>query len=225
MGKLVRATYPPAFSFGLLILIFLLSCFLSHQIFDVPFSKSESVYFGMILVGIAVIIMILILWEEFLFPIKVKEIDGEIIFRNHRTKLKAQILMYCFIPAIFCFIYFEYDVNHFRFWIWAAVCMIAPVAETIHSGINNYNDFLRFSDKEIEYKNNEKEGCFQVKDIKNIMIITVKGKTAHKIQLSLNNGNAETIDLDEMELENFYEVIYNYTTRHYKNLVTETSSS
>ncbi|MFL5728926.1 MAG: heavy metal transporter, partial [Cytophagaceae bacterium] len=108
MAKLIRPTYPPAFSFGLLILIFLLSCFLSHQIFDVPFSKSfeenEKVYFGMILVGAAVIIMILILWEEILFPIKVKEINGEVIFRNHRTKLKAQMLMYCFIPAIFIFI-------------------------------------------------------------------------------------------------------------------------
>jgi hypothetical protein len=225
MGKLIRPTYPPVFSFGLLILIFLLSCFLSHQVFNVPFSKSESVYLGMILVGIAVIIMILILWEEFLFPIKVKEVNGEIIFRNHRTKLKAQILMYCFIPAIFVFIYFEYDVNHFRFFIWAAVCIGAPIVEKLTSGINNYNDFLKLSHREIKYKNNEKEGRFAIKDIKNITIITAKKEVRHKIQLLFASNAIVVIDLDEMELEVFYDSIYKYITVHYKHLLTETNAA
>ena len=131
MGKIIRPTYPKEFSIGLMLLIFVIAGLLSHQIFNVPYSKlaeNLNVFFGMFLVGIAVVIMVLIIWEEILFPIKTKEVNGGMVFRNHGAKLKTQIFIYCSIPAIFCFIYFEYEVNHVRFFIWATVCMVAPVA-------------------------------------------------------------------------------------------------
>ena len=74
MGKIIRPTYPVEFSVGLLILIFVLSFFLSSQIFDVRWHElmeGTSAYFGMFLISIAVIVMVLILWEDFLFPVKV----------------------------------------------------------------------------------------------------------------------------------------------------------
>jgi len=81
MGKLIRPTYPAGFNVGLLLLIFVIVFFLSHQIFEVrirDLNENLHVYFGMILAGMAVIIMILILWEEFLFPIRVKYTVGYI---------------------------------------------------------------------------------------------------------------------------------------------------
>jgi hypothetical protein len=221
MGKIIRPTYPKEVSIGVLLLIFIFSYLLSHQIFDVrvhELKENKDVYYGMFLVSVAVIIMVLIMWEEILFPIKIKEIDGGMIFRNHRTKLKAQLLIYCSIPAIFTFIYMEYEVNHIRFIIWAAVCMIPPVVEKIFSGINNYNDFLRLTDREVAYKNNEKEGIFQLTEIQNISIIEDERKVIHKVQLLLKNNDEVTIDLDEMELDDFFPSIDSYITSHYKHL-------
>jgi hypothetical protein len=222
MGKIIRPTYPKEVSIGVLLLIFIFSYLLSHQIFDVrvhELKENKDVYYGMFLVSVAVIIMVLIMWEEILFPIKIKEIDGGMIFRNHRTKLKAQLLIYCTIPAIFTFIYMEYEVNHIRFIIWAAVCMIPPVVEKIFSGINNYNDFLRLTDREVAYKNNEKEGTFQLTAIQNISIIEDERKVIHKVQLVLKNNDQVTIDLDEMELDDFFPSIDSYIATHYKHMV------
>src|SRR6266581_2983126 len=98
MGKVIRSTYPLDFSIGLLMLIFAMACLLSHQIFDVPLhqmNESEGIYFGMFLASVPVVIMVIIVWEEILFPVRIKEIDDELIFRNHRTKLRLQILIYC----------------------------------------------------------------------------------------------------------------------------------
>jgi hypothetical protein len=222
MRKVIRPTYPAEFSIGMLALIFIISGLLSHQIFDVPFSdldKNKSVYFGMFLVGIAVVIMLLIIWEEILFPIKTKEVQGGMIFRNHGTKLKTQLLIYCSIPAIFGFIYFEYDVNHFRFFIWAAICIAAPLIEKIASGINNYNDFLELTNESIEFKDNEKVGFFKIKEIKNIMIIKDERNIINKIQISLTNNDNVIIDLDEMELDAFYDSIHKFITTHYNHLL------
>jgi hypothetical protein len=122
MTKLIRPTYPTQFSVGLLILLFIIAFFLSHQIFEVPMHEmkhNKDVYLGMFLAGASVIIMILIVWEEILFPIKVKLVKGGMVFRNFRTKLYAQLIIYCSIPAIYAFIYFYFDddVNHTRFFI------------------------------------------------------------------------------------------------------------
>jgi hypothetical protein len=228
MRKVIRPTYPAEFSIGMLALIFIISCLLSHQIFDVPFSdldQNKSVYFGMFLVGIAVVIMLLIIWEEILFPIRAKEVQGGVIFRNHAAKLKTQLLIYCSIPAIFGFIYFEYDVNHLRFFIWAAVCIASPIVEKIASGINNYNDFLELTNDKIEFKDNEKEGCFEIKEIQSITIIKDERNIIHKIQLLLTNNDNVTIDLDEMELDAFYDSIYKFITIHYKHLLKGTKAA
>jgi hypothetical protein len=221
MSKIIRPKYPIEFSVGVILLIGTIAGFLSPQIFDRHgINKDQDIYPGMILVSIAVIIMVVIIWEEILFPVKLKEVDGSIFFGNHKTKLKAQALIYCIIPAIFLFIYLEYEVNHMRFFVWAAVCMIAPVIEKIISGINNYNDFLKLSNEKIEYKNNEKEGCFEIKDIKHITIIKDNRNVFQKLELFFtNNDESIIIDLDEMELEAFYDAIYNYMVTHYIHLL------
>ena len=222
MRKVIRSTYPAEFSLGLLFLIFAISGLLSHQIFDVPLhtiGDEENVYLGMFLVSAAVIIMVLIIWEEILFPIKVKEKNGGVVFKNHITKLKVQILIYSLIPAIFVFVYFEYEVNHIRFFIWAAVCMIPPVLEKLVSGINNHNDFLNLNKDKIAYKNNEKEGSYRISDILNISMLKDERDIIHKIELVLKTNDSVIIDLDEMELEDYYIYIEKFITSRYKHLL------
>ena len=222
MKKTIRPTYPASFSIALLLLIFLISAFLSSQIFDTPFNdlnENKEVYFGMFLAGVAVIIMIVIIWEEFMFPVKVKFVKEGIEFRNHRSKLIAQLVIYLSIPSIFAFIYFEYEVNHVRFFIWASICCIAPILEKIISGVKNYNDFLRLTVDEIEYKNNEKEGCFLIKNLQEIRVIDDERNPIIKIDLKFNNNETLIIDLDEMELEAFYDSIYFFITTRYKNIL------
>jgi hypothetical protein len=222
MGKIIRKTYPTEFSMGILLLIFIISGFLSPELFDVPLHdlhQYKAIAPGMFLVSIAVIIMVLIMWEEILFPIKLKSQDGGILFRNHSTKLKTQVFIYSSIPAIFIFVYLNYEVHHVRFIIWAAVCIIPPVIEKIASGINNYNDFLKLTNEVIQYKNNEKEGTFQIEDIQYIKVIKDDRNVIKKIQLLFTNNDHLTIDLDEMELEAFYVYINKYINNHYKHLL------
>ncbi len=56
----------------------------------------------------------------------------------------------------------------------------------------------------------EIQGLSLVKDERNIL---------HKIQLSLVNGTLTIIDLDEMELEAFYDSIDKFIVLNYKSLV------
>jgi len=222
MSKIIRPTYPAQFSAGLLMLIYIIAFFLSQQIFDVRIhhlKHNHNVYIGMALAGVASILMILIIWEEFLFPIRVKIVENGLMFRNHRSKLIIQVLMYSCIPAIFAFIYFNYDINPIRFFIWAAVCVFTPVIEKIVSGINNYNDFLRLTTNEIQYKNNEKEGSFQLSDIQTIAIIKDDRDVLQKIQLLFKNNEQIRIDLDEMELEDFYDSIHLFIITKYQDLL------
>lgn len=224
MGKIIRPTYPVEFSIGLLILIFALSFFLSSQIFVVSWHElmeGTNAYFGMFLVSVAVIIMVLILWEEFLFPIRIKESGAGVVFRNHRTKLKTQLLIYCIIPIIFVFIYLTYRIHTVRFYIWAAICTIMPLAIKLYSGLNNYNDFLSFTDDAIAYKNNTKTGTFTISALKQIVPIRDENGVLHKFQVVPTTGNEVVIDLDEMELEAFLDSIDAYIAAHYKNLVLE----
>ena len=222
MAKVIRHTYPKEFSIGMLMLIFVLSSFLSSQIFNVSwrvFMSGSEVTLGMALVGCAVVIMALILWEEFLFPVHIKPKEYEVVFRNHSTKLKTQVLIYFLIPVIFGFIYFYYEVNHVRFFIWALVCTVVPVAGKLISGIKNYNDFLKLTNDTIEYKNNEKEGVLRVKEIERITLVKDESDVLHKVQVSMTNGNQILIDLDEMELEAYLETIQTFIIGHYKGLV------
>jgi hypothetical protein len=222
MAKIVRPTYPKEFSIGMLLLIFVLSSFLSFEIFTVKWQQvldGGSPMLGMLLAGLAVVIMSLILWEEFLFPVRIKPMADEIVFRNHFTKLKTQVLIYCAIPVIVVFVYFNYEVSHFPFFIWAGICIIAPVAGKLISGIKNYNDFLKISNDAIEYKNNAEEGVLRVYEIKEIGLIRDEADVLHKIQVEMKNNTTVMIDLDEMELEAYYETIDEFVRSHFGALL------
>jgi hypothetical protein len=222
MAKIIRPRYPLELSIGLLLLIFALSLFLSYQLFETPSSVlnvGKNLHVGAVLVSSAVVIVLLILWEDFLFPIKVKPAEAEVVFRNHRSKLKTQILIYFAIPVIFAFIYIEYDVKLVRFFIWATICIVLPVVGKLISGIKNYNDFLKLTNNTIEYKNNEKTGVISLKDIQRIILTKDERNVLHKIQLLLNNNSTVTIDLDEMELEAFFDSIDKSITLHYEHLL------
>ena len=224
MGKIIRPTYPKEFSFGLLLLIFVIAVFLSPQLFDVPLHhlhQYQAIGLGMFLVSIAPIIMVLIMWEEILFPIKLKAVTGGTIFRNHRTKLKTQLFIYFTIPTIFIYVFIEYEVHLVRYIIWTVACTLPPILEKIASGITNFNDFLRLTDEEIEYKNNEKVGCFKTADLENIAIKRDSRKVLEKLELKFKNGEEVIIDLDEMELEAFYRSIIRFIKAHYKHLLSQ----
>ena len=219
MAKIVRKSLPLEISIGLLLLIFVLSFLLAGQVFSNTQPEGTNVYFGMALVSVAVIVMVLVLWEELLFPVRIKPEQNEVVFRNHRTKLKIQALIWCSIPVIFWFIYGNYNLNPIRFYIWASIITLLPVIGKLFSGINNYNDFLKLTDEAIIYKNNRKTGTFAVSQLKHITLVKDERKVLHKIELLLLDGNVVVIDLDEMELEAFLETIDQYVAIHYKRLI------
>jgi len=220
MGKIIRPRYPIEFSIGLLLLIFVLSLFFSYEIFQISgVHPNERMYFGMVIVSTAIIIMLLVLWEEFLFPIHVKPIEGGLVFRNHRKKLKTQGLIYSSIPLIFTFVYYNYRINIIPFTVCAAICILAPVMGKLISGIKNYNDFLKLTDSFIEYKNNKKAGTFSLRDVQGIRLIKDSYDVLHKIQLTTASSGEVVIDLDEMELEAYYESINKFIISHFKTLV------
>jgi len=223
MKKTIRSTYPIELSVGLLILIFFLSFILASSLFDVPWrelieGRDTRAGVGMFMISCAVLVMALILWEEFLFPLKVRHQDGGVVFRNHRNKLNTQLLIYCIIPAIFVFVYLNFEVHQIRFFIWAAVCTIIPIGVKLASGLNNYNDFLKLTDKAIEFKNNQKAAAFPVSDIQRIVVVRDEDKVLHKLEVKTKTGS-QLIDLDEMELDAFLDVIDKYITEHYKSLL------
>lgn len=225
MAKIIRPTYPKEFSIGMLILIFALSSFLSFEVFSVKWHVvmgGGGPLLGMVLAGAAVVIMALIVWEEFLFPVRIKPAQDEITFRNHVTKLKTQVLIYSVIPLIVGFVYFNYAVSYVPFFIWAAICMITPVSK-LFSGIKNYNDFLKITDHAIEYKNNEKQGMLRVNDIREIVLVRDEANVLHKIQVVMLNNSQAIIDLDEMELEDYYHTIDEFIIGHYKALLRQDS--
>jgi hypothetical protein len=222
MAKIIRPTYPKEFSIGLLLLIFVLSSFLSFEIFDARWHEimdGKGPFFGMLLAGVAVVIMALILWEEFLFPVRIKPVEDEIVFRNHFTKLKTQVAIYCAIPVIVGFLYFDYAISPVPFFIWAAICVIAPVAGKLVSGIKNYNDFLKLTDDTIEFRNNEKEGVLRVGEIHEIILIKDETNILHKVEVQMRDHRQVLIDLDEMELEAYYQTIDQFIKSHYRELV------
>ena len=88
MAKTIRKTYPLEFSLGLLLLIFVFSAFLSSEIFPVTWRQlkdGDHALIGMLLAGAGVVTMALILWEEFLFPVRIKPQEDVVVFRNHST--------------------------------------------------------------------------------------------------------------------------------------------
>ncbi len=224
MAKIIRPRYPVEISIGLLLLIFVLSGFLSLQVFRQTWNDvldGGSALLGMTLMGIAVVIMVLILWEEFLFPIKVIPTRDVVQFKNHRTKLFTQLLIYLAIPAILALVYINYELNVVRFVIWTAILMLFPVMVKLISGIRNYNDFLTLSYTAISYQNNEEKGIFQVSAIKRLVPVRDNSRVLHKIQVILQDDRAVMIDLDEMELEAYFEAIDQALAVHYRALLSE----
>ncbi len=218
--KIIRPTYPKEVSIGLLLLIFVISFLLSSQLFAASVKKLDAeAYVGMMLVSVAVIIMVVVLWEEFLFPIHAKLVAGGLNLRNHRNKLKKQLLIYLVIPFIFVFIFMNHEVNHVRFFIWAGICIVFPIVGKLFSGLKNYNDFLTLTNTYIEYRNNEKVGKFGLHEIQGLSLVKDERNILHKVQLSLGNGTLIMIDLDEMELEAFYDSIDQFIAVNYKSLV------
>jgi len=221
MGKVIRVTYPLEFSIGLLLLIFAIALFLSPQVFNVTWKElleGSPVYVGMSMVSAAVVVMVLVLWEEFLFPIHIKPTDNGAEFRNHRNKLKTQLLIYCLIPAIFVFVYLAYEVNTVRFFIWATICIGAPVVGKLVSGIKNYNDFLRLTNDLIVFKNNRKTGNMRVSDVEYIKLVRDQRNVLHRILVGTEGKEIE-IDIDEMELEAYCTTIDEFVKLHYGHLV------
>lgn len=221
MAKIIRPTYPVEVSIGLLLLIFGITFVASGQIFSTHLHDDDgnAIYFGMALASSAVLVMVLVLWEEFLFPIRIRPTDAGVEFRNHRNKLRKQLFIYCIIPAIFVFLYLNYEINHSRFIVWATICIVSPIVGKLYSGLKNYNDFLKLTHNTIEYKNNKKEGVFEVKNIRHVKLIKDQNDVLHKVLLLLDNDQEVVIDLDEMELEDYYHAINNYMTDHYKGRV------
>jgi hypothetical protein len=222
MAKIIRPTYPLEFSIGLLLLIFALSVFISFEIFDTRWAlimEGKGPIAGMLLSGIATVVMALILWEEFLFPVRIKPVEDEIVFRNHFTKLRTQVLIYCLIPVIVIFIYINYEVSPFAFFIWAAVCIIIPVAGKLIPGIKNYNDFLKLTNEKIEFRNNEKTGSLSVPEIQEIVMIRDEANMLHKFRVLMRNNTEQIIDLDEMELDAYLQTIDLFIGSHYGALV------
>ncbi|MGE0588930.1 MAG: heavy metal transporter [Cyclobacteriaceae bacterium] len=220
--KVVRRTYRRDVSFGLMVIVFAVVFFLAGQLFE----KHQPNVNGLInldlakgLISLAVIVMVLIVWEEILFHVHIKPVEDGLIFRNHGTKLKVQAMFYLIIPVIIVFVYLNFNVNTFRFFGWALVVAGLPVVGKLMSGIKNYNDFLKLTGSAIQYKNNELEGTYQLAEIKQIHLVKDKRDVLHKMKVELTGGNTVTIDLDEMELEDFYESINEYIVEHYALLL------
>ncbi len=227
MAKIIRPAYPLEFSIGLLLLIFVLSAFVSFEIFDTTWQAvidGDGPILGFALAGVAAVVLALIMWEEFLFPVRIRPSADEIVFRNHFTKLKTEVAMYCAIPVIVAFIYLSYEVIEVPFFIWAAICIIAPAGKLL-SGIRNYNDYLKFTNENISYKNNDKEGVLALDKTRQIALIKDQGNVLHKMKVTMADNTEVIIDLDEMELDAFCQTIEKFIVGHYGEIVESPASS
>jgi len=222
MKKTIRSTYPVEISFGILTLIFVLVFLLSSQLFTIPWDNLAGgldIYLGMFLVTNAAMVMVLIIWEDFLFPVKVKHVEGGLVFRNHRNKLITQGLFFLLIPAFYLIVYFNYDVHVIRFYIWAAINLILPLVIKLASGLNNYNDFLTLTDQMIAYKDNELSGEFSLDTIQALKKINNVDGHFEKLGVIFKSGKEVIIDLDDMELDDYYEAIEEHIDNHYSQLL------
>jgi hypothetical protein len=59
-----------------------------------------------------------------------------------------------------------------------------------------------------------------VPEIKEIVLIRDEANVLHKVQVLMQNSGHVTIDLDEMELEAYYQTIDEFINLHYKTVVT-----
>lgn len=222
MKKVVRQAYPIEVRAMILAFIFLVACFFTRDIFNITIHYSEeqkTAYVGMLLVGSAIVIALLVMWEELLFPVVINKNDSVLKVRNHRRNLLAQTFVYLTIPAIFTIIYLYFNIrNMFHFEIWACICIVIPLVANIFSGIKNYNDFLSLSPTEIQYKNDEKEGKYLIGEIKYISLVKEHDNLPHKLILGVADAEV-CIDLDEMELHAYYENVQEFVFKTYRNIL------
>lgn len=221
MRKIVRHSYPIEISLLILSFVFLVSCFLAYDIFYIPFNhavRRSLPYGGIFLVAAAVVIAMLVIWEELLFAVAVKHNTEILKVRNHRTKLLIQAVIYPVIPLLFFLVYKYYNIRMTHFYIWLAVCALVPLVVKIFSGFKNFNDFLKLSSTEIDYKNNAKQGKYDVAKLSFITLVKDNDHILTKLILGLKDSEL-TIDLDEMELEDYYDSIEEFVKRTYKNLL------
>ena len=222
MKKTIRKTLPQNVSIGILIIIFIIVCFLAGQLFINKQDNASgffNIYFADILVGIAAIIMVLILWEEILFPVNIKSEDSGYVFRNHRSKLIFQVFLYLTIPAIVAFLFFNFEVNMVRFFVWASAILILPVVGKLMSGITNYNDFLKLTPQRIEFKDNDHEGVYDVFSIQKIEFVKDGSGRIHEFVLKMKDGKSEVIQMHQMELDDFFDSIEEYAQEVYQPLL------
>ncbi len=86
MKKLIRASYPVEINVIILLSLYFFAVVFSYEMFDVRFHNPEHLensYPGMALFGVAVVLAIMIVWEELL----------EVIEKNSEYSL-------CFLPAV-----------------------------------------------------------------------------------------------------------------------------
>lgn len=221
MKKIVRHSYPIEISLLILSFVFLVASFLAYDIFYIPFNhavRRSLPYGGIFLIAGAVVIAMLVIWEELLFTVAVKTNIEILKVRNHRAKLLIQALLYPIIPLLFYFVYQYYNIRMTHFYIWLGFCTIVPIVVKIFSGFKNFHDFLILTAEEIEYKNNELEGKYKVSEITYITLVKDNDHILSKMILGLKDSEL-VIDLDEMELEDYYENIQEFVKLKYKNLL------
>ena len=222
MSKTIRRTYPLHISVGMLIIIFIITYFLSFQLFGkIPDNVEwyQDSYFGGFLVSCAILVMVLMLWEELLFPVKIKDVDGGNLYRNHREKLVVQALMYLIIPAVVAYLYLNFPVSGFRFYAWAGINVLLPVAGKLITGLNNYNDFLELTDKHIRFKDNEHEGTIALSSVSSLELVRDEDGFLHELKIALKEGDPVVIEVHQMELEDFFESIEAYIGENYKGFL------
>lgn len=222
MKKTIRHTLPRNISLGILILIFVLVYLLAGQLFKTNQNDLGALlngYLANFLVSTAVLIMVLILWEELLFPVNVKQVDSGYLFHNHRTKLKFQFFLYLTIPLIVVFLFLTYKVSEWRFFSWAFVVVVFPVVGKLISGIKNYNDFLQLTSKEIAFKDNDHEGVYELSQIQKLALTKDDSGHLNELILQLKNGEQTAIKVYQMELDDFIEYIEKYVNETYRALL------
>ena len=222
MKETIRKTLPRNISMGMLIIIFVIVYLLAGQLFEDHQDVKEgilNIYTAYFLVSFAVMVMILILWEEILFPVHIKAVDGGFLFRNHLRKLKFQILLYLTIPIIVVFLFLNYKVSQFRFFGWATVVIVFPIVGRIMSGLKNYNDFLQITPQLIAFKDNDHEGKYDISQIQRLALVKDNLGAIKELKLNLISGEQEIIKVHQMELDDFFGHIEKYINNTYQSLL------
>ncbi len=201
--------------------IFLVAFFLSNPIFNLSYRdpvERNIAYTGMLLIGIAAMLVTLIVWENLLFSVQLKKVEGGVRVSNHTRKNVIQALLYAAVLVIFLVVFLFYPVHQNHFQVCLGLFTIIPVGHKVISGIRNSNPFLKLTRSEIQFRNHRKRGRFELKKIQYIRIIKGAGNTISKLRLGIDDSEV-TIDLDEMHVNAFDDNISDYIRTNYTTLL------